>query len=285
MKNTKSPRKKSAFTLIEMMFIVVIIGLVIALSLATFQQRASNTRIDKTALQMAQLLQAANTYFVSWGCWPESSSCPPNAADFSFYLPVGNKNNPWGKSYTYKVDPNNPDNFLISSGNLASAEAASRVASVLPNASIDTSDNEQVIVAAGGGAQGESIMFQYFLPAPLLTNGSNQAVIFECPKGWSGSAAGIPIAINATPQVCMWSPLLVPSVSILTPGSDLISNLQLYFTGPCTKTSGPIEDSFTCNGVLAYTSNAQQVPPFCIPKTGQLGGSTTIMEIGYCLPP
>ena len=269
-----------AFTLIEILFIIVIIGIITAISLTSFQQRSLNTKVDKTALQMQQILQAANTYFSAWGCWPNSSSCPNNAPAFNYYLPLGNSTNPWGTPYTFAADPNQSNNFLVYSGNLPNAQIASRVAGFLPNANIDSQNLQQVIVSSQ--AQANSIMFQYFGTVTLNNGDTAPPFSFNCPKNWIGNASAIPIGIATDKQTC-WVPS-PPPVLIFT-GSKVISLLQPLLANACLKSAGPNQDNYSCTFSLTFLSNMQTTSKYCAPRKRGGAGSVTLMQMGYCQPP
>lgn len=273
----------TAFTLIEMLFIIVILGILLALSLSVFQQRGLNVKIDKTALQLQQLIQAANQYYADWNCWPNSTTCPGNAPDFNYYLPLGATNNPWGNPYQYGPDPNQTGNFLINSGDLITNQAATRVASVLPNAIINTGDNRQVLVSTQT-QNINAISFQIFR-AVTLSDLIPTFFAFQCPKGWQGSGTAIPIAISTDEQSCWYPNYYPPFIIILVAGSKLISNLNPTFTYPCTKIPGINQDTYNCNYMLHFTSNVPNWGNACKPDKNEGAGSVTFINIGYCIPP
>lgn len=63
------------FTLFEMLLVMAIISMFIVMGLNYFQQRTLNLRLDKTAVQMQQILNAGLSYYVSNGFWPADLAC------------------------------------------------------------------------------------------------------------------------------------------------------------------------------------------------------------------
>lgn len=63
-------KKKIGFTLLEMLLVLVIIGALVTAFLRFSQERYLNLRIEKTAAQMQQILNAALSYYVDNSAWP-----------------------------------------------------------------------------------------------------------------------------------------------------------------------------------------------------------------------
>lgn len=63
------------FTLLEMLLVLAIASMIIYLSIGYMQQKTLQMRIDKTALQMQQILAASMAYYVANGQWPDSVKC------------------------------------------------------------------------------------------------------------------------------------------------------------------------------------------------------------------
>ncbi len=62
------------FTLIEIMLVLAIIAALIYLGTGYYQQQLQNSRVEKTAVQMQQILNAALAFYVANGRWPASTS-------------------------------------------------------------------------------------------------------------------------------------------------------------------------------------------------------------------
>jgi prepilin-type N-terminal cleavage/methylation domain-containing protein len=114
--------KSKGFTLIEMLLVMVIIASVIFMMTNYLQQRTFNMSIDRTSLQMQQILNAGLAYYVANGNWPSCTNpqgpynvCELNGsnnlqqaanASSSGYLPAVPITNPWGGlPYYYGVMP------------------------------------------------------------------------------------------------------------------------------------------------------------------------------------
>lgn len=90
----KSLHKQTGFTLIEIMLVLVIISIMLYGSITYIQQRAQTARINRTATQMQQILNAGLAFYVANGTWPTS------VAQLQVgYLPAGTIRNPWGQNY------------------------------------------------------------------------------------------------------------------------------------------------------------------------------------------
>lgn len=109
-----SMRVHRGFTLVGILLILVIISAVFYGMISYYQQKSMQNAIDRSALQMQQILNAALSYYVSNGYWPGmgvndvgvvsalqclygSSSNPPDCQ--SQYLPSNLVNSPWGEPY------------------------------------------------------------------------------------------------------------------------------------------------------------------------------------------
>lgn len=68
--------KLAGFSLIEIILVLVIISMILLMAQGYFQQQTQQARIDKTVLQMQQVLNAGLTFYVQNGSWP-----PPTLAD------------------------------------------------------------------------------------------------------------------------------------------------------------------------------------------------------------
>ena len=101
---TKTQQNTRGFTLIEMLLVLVIISAIILMSVGYLQQRTLATRVDRTATQMQQILNAAMSYYVVNGSWPPSLAClqgqgGTNCAGTVVYLPP-TMISPFGETYT-----------------------------------------------------------------------------------------------------------------------------------------------------------------------------------------
>lgn len=65
----------SGVTLVEILLVMVIVSAIVYMGIGYVQQRALNLRIDRTAAQMQQILNAAMVYYVNHGEWPADVAC------------------------------------------------------------------------------------------------------------------------------------------------------------------------------------------------------------------
>jgi len=130
------------FTLIELLFVIAIISVIATAGMSIVKQRAQEAKIDKSVLQIQQLLQAGMAYYVDNGCWPIKGGTPTGCtvsqpSDFTMYMPVSSAVNPWNKLYYW-----GPQNKLFEVSVDASSEAiANRIAGMLPNAAVGARKN------------------------------------------------------------------------------------------------------------------------------------------------
>jgi len=134
-------QRASGFTLIELIFVVAIIGVMATIGLTMFQKQALTNKVDKAAMQMQQLAQSASAYFVDFGDWPELTEQGPDPIEFRNYLPLENVNNrfldPWGGVYLARVDENQNKVWTLTANDL-DKDTAIRVKGRLPFANLET---------------------------------------------------------------------------------------------------------------------------------------------------
>lgn len=188
-------KKLKGFTLIELLFIIVIIGIVATLTLSAMQQRATNLKVEQTALQMQQILQSGISYYNDYYVWPASNN--PPSAFIQNYLPIGSASNPWGNAYQYQGNASQTNQFQVYSGTLASAEVANRVSSLLPNAIIDSNNSKQVIAAVEAN-QLSAIDVKTIGVTPAINDGQVAATFsMRCANGYKPDVITAPMQISA----------------------------------------------------------------------------------------
>lgn len=131
-------RKIKAFTLIEILFFVAIMGVVASLGFSFLQRQAQQSKVEKTILQIQQVLQAGMSYYVDNNCWPGlgknslqrgcNTKKPP---DFTNYIPVGTTQTPWGHTYKWQVVGTGDSLFEVSV-DMPNRSLAERVLNGLP---------------------------------------------------------------------------------------------------------------------------------------------------------
>ncbi|MCK4870665.1 MAG: type II secretion system protein [Gammaproteobacteria bacterium] len=173
--------KQLGFSLIELIFVIAIIGVMASLGVSYYQHRAENTKLQKVAIQMQQYLQAALAYYGDNNCWPSTKT-----PTFSQYLPINATQDPWGgkisgtqrNTHIFTVTDAAPNNRI-----------AIRVAALLPNAQANkTTVLAEVTVPIGNQTPGYSI----FVTAGQYSFNSSLPVNFSCPANYTGQMiAGI----------------------------------------------------------------------------------------------
>lgn len=147
-------RNKLGFTLVEMMLVIAVIAIIAAFSLKTYQKSFETRRVDKTALEMQHILEAALAYNVDNSAWPDARSDPncfstkPTPGDSEFvknYIPNQDAQSTFGGYFCWSKTGESGNNngerlFWVAMkvpGN--NVPLAKRIAAQLPNAVV-TSD-------------------------------------------------------------------------------------------------------------------------------------------------
>lgn len=100
----QSSRRRSGFTLIEIMLVVVIIGILAAVAVPKLTHNLSKAQINATRGTISALDTAIDSYMLD-----HSAKLPPSMQDLLPYLKnaKGLPKDGWGKDFTYT--PNNTD--------------------------------------------------------------------------------------------------------------------------------------------------------------------------------
>ena len=97
-------RHRRAFTLVEIMIVVVIIGLLAALALPAFQRVRQRSLATRIANDFRQFSSAFQRYALEYGTWPAATVIDGDTpSDMpTGYLPVGwSQTSPMGGGYTW----------------------------------------------------------------------------------------------------------------------------------------------------------------------------------------
>jgi len=116
--------KNRAVSLIEILLVMLIIGAIVSGGLFFATQYAQEVKVERTAAQLKQILEAGIAYHVDKHYWPGVSE------DFAPYLKVDDLKNPWGGDYSYAASD---VKFQVST-TLPNVSLVSRVVNLLPNA-------------------------------------------------------------------------------------------------------------------------------------------------------
>lgn len=133
-------KTQRGFTLIQLFVIIIFIAVVTLTTFTYFQTRTENIRVEKTALAIEAILEAALAYHLVNGQWPETYSV---LLDDNF-LPtlsasIGGNNNPWAQPYTLAPGDGLNGNTVIVSTDVLTTTVASELAGRLPNTEVSGS--------------------------------------------------------------------------------------------------------------------------------------------------
>lgn len=109
--------RNAGFTLLEAMLVLAIVGSVLVMAINYGSRQIAQQRLDKTAIQMQQILNAGLAYYTTYGTWPGgtcvfASNSTTNSANWSNlsslttagYLPTTMGLSPFGYSYAITCD-------------------------------------------------------------------------------------------------------------------------------------------------------------------------------------
>lgn len=162
---------KQGFTLIEILFVIAILSVLASLGISVLQQRAQQLKVERTALQMQQILQAGMAFKADAADqkWPDcggSLSGQPMTANFDKYLPVNVLTNPWGtaqNTFCYPMEGGKKFRVLTT---VPSVKIVDQIKALLPNAGIPDSQTippgvyTEVSGTMGGGTTTEKVVFK-----------------------------------------------------------------------------------------------------------------------------
>ncbi|MAE65131.1 MAG: type II secretion system protein GspG [Phycisphaeraceae bacterium] len=122
-RNQKSGIRDSAFTLVELLLVIVIIGILAGSITVSLVGRAEQARITRARADITGSLAIALDLFEQdIGRYPtpeeglEVLASDANVPNWNGpYLKSGVKPDPWKTPYRYDVDPENPNHYRLSS--------------------------------------------------------------------------------------------------------------------------------------------------------------------------
>ena len=123
--NINHHRRRAAFTLVEMLLVLVILATLAAIVIPKMAGRSQQAKVTAAASQISSLEMALDSFEVDNGFYPKSGALddllnqPANAPGWKGpYLPKGVPLDPWGNAYVYDYPGKHHQNGydLLSSG-------------------------------------------------------------------------------------------------------------------------------------------------------------------------
>ena len=124
MKKAIHLKSNNAFTLVEMLLVLVILAVLAAIVIPKFSGRSQQAKETAAQSQIASMEMALDSYEVDTGGFPKGSNglsalvqMPSNVTNWRGpYLKKGIPADPWGNPYVYSYPgKNNPDGYDIMS--------------------------------------------------------------------------------------------------------------------------------------------------------------------------
>ena len=137
----------NAFTLIELLLVIAVASILAAVGIMSYRRYFEENRVDKVAISMQHVLEAAMAFYVDNSKWPTNRSCDnpgPDQQEFvDNYLPNQNYQSYYGTNFCWAATGSTQRLFWVAVQIPAQGDQtihiAKRLASRLPNA-IATSD-------------------------------------------------------------------------------------------------------------------------------------------------
>ena len=291
----RAPRTKNGFTLLEMLLVLVIMATILAMIIGFMQQKTREMRINKTVMDMQQILNAALSFYVANGRWPgtvcKTGICSPTppfsnslgdgicALTQAYYLPspmLGAYGKPFsgpcpdGSTITtaYSMDWNSQQAWIWTylTSNATMKVEAQRIAAQLPLGYLSFTgmgyghgQPPNSIATACTPGTGCLIVTSVNVPAQNLNNATaiNFAGVYH--NGGCIPVPECPLDKNGTlttPEVIV-VPLSVSGVNDVNSPNNIypISSFTAYAVGPSA--GGGVQPA-PCNGYQNFTSTACQ---------------------------
>lgn len=280
---------RQGFTLIEILFVIAILSVIASLGISVLQQRAQQLKVERTALQMQQILQAGMAFKAdsSKSEWPV---CGDPDSDFSKkYLPTGLTGNPWG--YPYECYKNGDKTTFIVKVKVPNDKIVDQIKALLPNAGAIAPPTTPPTVftevsGTGGGTTTEKTVFrdvgyleisnaEFGTVAPNIGVYTKLTpIVFDtvCPSNMEGHLLFLPKD-------------LVAGDYMNSPAQNGIKQLK-YDDGCSTTTAGDVSCSpritFTANHYHSQGSGSVSLEVATNQYLGGVSGHLYLNYISYC---
>lgn len=311
-KTNQSYTKQSGFTLIELLLVIAILSIIVSLGILQYRRAFQTNRVEKTAIGMQHVLEAALSFYVDKNEWPDALECGDTATATDFiqdYLPNGETKSPMGASYCWQdtgagTQPQQHRLFWVAlkvPGEADSARAtANQIAARLPNAittSEPTSDEQpapsctenacyvraEVTVPGSGSSSGGSNIVAAGSCQPGETIHAGTA---SCHDVSTASEQLYQIQFSACPASMQPALTITPNF-VRSPSSSLgfyLTNLKAIQQGSCTTTpDGDGKESCPAQ-VIAETCKLDRKGHCQETDVKQLGGASGASYLVMCQP-
>lgn len=158
-------RVPTGFTLIEVMFLTIVIAVISLAGLKAMTARHKANDIQKAAYEIQNIQQAALAYYATEGHWPEQGLIDLISSDVATidgYLPrsaycspfsLSGSNGKCGSHTPYEINYETgkdykTSKFAMVSVTLGSEDVAEQLASQLPSSTVDTSSSTKITVTS-----------------------------------------------------------------------------------------------------------------------------------------
>lgn len=140
---------QNGYTLIELLLVITVISIMSMLAIKTYHNHSETQRIDKAALEMQHILEAAIAYNVDFGQWPTANNITPacifvnnNDIFLTDYLPNHTYQSNFGNHFCWSSQQSDNKGPLFWVALKTPAQIATRIAAELPNAIAVVNPNE-----------------------------------------------------------------------------------------------------------------------------------------------
>lgn len=249
--------KKKGVTLLEVLLVLAIASSILVMIISYSNQKMNQLRMDRTVMQMQQILNAGLAYYVNTGKWPDQLTDLQPQPNGSAYLPASINNNPWG---LYSIDVSDKASgvfkVILTANKLPSNDQTNGIlttlAGQLPLASVDTANKtitSQVNIPGQNLNNARSVNFASIYPSGACVPAP------KCPGTMAPQIMVVPAAAYGLP--------VDSSHLTAAPVLDSLTSFIAFARGDTTATNVPANPSpgpGDCAVERAAQATACQVP-------------------------
>lgn len=317
MKNILNQEENRGFSLVEVMFVIILLGVLALSGIKYLQSRQKSQLIEKTAIEMGNLLQAGMIYFSINEQWPAKieqllasnddlldGMLPPDAKCSPYAIFNSPYNDPeCGDHPAYQVKPSNPGDLIGSkyfevSVMVPTEEIAKAIAARLPNSTINANIVYGAVSVVGSGDPDphslliKTVSMQYIDEKGMSVNKPN------CPLKWTPKlSAGFAMIFNQQGSSRGWQ-------NVVLEDDDVYPMKYIWLGGKECPTKEAKkndyildnDDKYVVDRLNTFTSTWKIYPCvypelkesknlFWDKNKGRIDGRGTAIVITYCEPP